>query len=323
MQTPYFKLVEGYAKPNGYIGIGMHSWDKFQEIRLQDGEAARLLSNYAIPREHPLVRRFVMAMRDEAILKEEFSYYHPETVRFENRFLGLSNGGGLMVLVYTCQALLGYGDDPEVVPFADISYKAFESLLDIQSLDDTTQFKPHLKKAYNYPYIEENAYFPCQYHLETLAHTTSWRSPEKTARLVRAIRHHDSIIKEDNQLQVKIKKHYYGPLCAYCRPFKAFDTTRTDIALRKTITHLAMVGGRDIDVVRRSAEAVEEALQTDGILRVTFASPYKKAYFKRNMEFPGPYSEISLESHHKTDRAIWCELTFWAVQLLSLLDGTV
>ena len=23
-QTPYFKLVESYAKPNGFIGVGMH-----------------------------------------------------------------------------------------------------------------------------------------------------------------------------------------------------------------------------------------------------------------------------------------------------------
>ena len=324
LQTPYYKLVESYVKPNGYIGIGMHSWDKFKKTPLQDGEAAaRLLSNYAIPKDKPIIKKFMMALRNDDILKEEFSYYNPEISRFENRFLGLNNGGGLMVLIYTCQALLGYGDDEEVKPFIHTSYKAFEKLLQIQSLDDITKSKPNLKKKYNYPYIEHDTYFPCQYHLETLAHTTSWRSCETITTLIKAINCHDKIMKDDNNLHVKIGSNYYGPLWAYVRPLKAFDTTNTvDVALRKTITHLAMVGGSEIDIVKKSVDVVQEAMQKDGILRVEFESPYRKKFFKLNMQFPGPYSEISLESCHKTDTAIWCELTFWAIQLLNIINNS-
>lgn len=322
LQTPHYKLLESYVKPNGYIGLGMHSWDKFKNTPLQDGEAAaRSLSNYAIPKDRPIIKNFISAMRDDEILKEEFSYYNPEINRFENRFLGLNNGGGLMVLIYTCQALLGYGDDEEVKPFVNTSYKAFESLLHIQSLDDITKFKPNLKKSYNYPYIEHDTYFPCQYHLETLARTASWRNGESISALVKAINYQGKIMKDDNNLHIKIGSNYYVPLWAYVRPFKVFDPTNTvDVAVRKTITHLAMVGGNEIDVVRKSAEVVKEAMKKDGILRVQFESPYRKRHFKLNMQYPGPYSEISLEPNHKTDTAIWCELTFWAVQLLNILE---
>lgn len=105
-QTPHFKLVESYIKPNGYIGSGMHSWDnwrgvKLHESPLQDGEtAARLLSYYAIPKTHPIVTDFVFAMRDEDTLRKEFSYIPPETVRFNKRFRGLNNGFCLMTLLY-------------------------------------------------------------------------------------------------------------------------------------------------------------------------------------------------------------------------------
>lgn len=64
-QLPHFKLVESYVKPNGYIGRGMHSWDNWKgevlhETPLQDGEAAaRLLSYYAIPKEHPIIEGYV------------------------------------------------------------------------------------------------------------------------------------------------------------------------------------------------------------------------------------------------------------------------
>lgn len=321
-QTPHYKLVESYVKPNGYIGIGMHSWDKFKETPLQDGEAAaRLLSNYAIPKDMPIIEHFIKALRDDEILKEEFSYYNPEIARFENRYLGLNNGGGLMVLIYTCQALLGYGDDEEVKPFVRTSYKAFESVLQLQSLEDITTFNSNLKKKYNYPYIEQDVYFPCQYHLETLAHTASWRSSVSVRELVNAINHLDRIMKEDNNLHIKIGSNYYVPLWAYVRPFKAFDKNRVDVVLRKTITHLAMVGGTEIEAVKKSAEAVKEAIHKDGIMRMEFESSYQKRYFKAAMQFPGPYSEISLESAHKTDTAIWCELTFWAVQLLNILEN--
>ena len=42
---PYFKLIQKYVKPDGYIGSGMHSWTNWrgtvlQETPLQDGEAA-------------------------------------------------------------------------------------------------------------------------------------------------------------------------------------------------------------------------------------------------------------------------------------------
>ena len=87
-ELPNFKLLQGYVKPSGYIGSGMHSWDHWRgqvlhETPLQDGEAAaRLLSYYAIPKDHPLVQNFVKAMRDEETLRKEFSYIPPDLKSF-------------------------------------------------------------------------------------------------------------------------------------------------------------------------------------------------------------------------------------------------
>lgn len=322
METPKYKLLESYVKPNGYIGIGMHSWDKFKETRLQDGEAAaRLLSNYAIPKDAPIVANFVRALRNDEVLEEEFSYYHPEIGRFQNRFVGLNCGGGLMVLIYACQALLGYGDDEEVRPFVETSYCAFESLLHINSLEDITKVKV-LKKG-DIRYIEPDTYFPCQYHLETLAHTNSWRNDESVKTLVRAINFHDEIMTDAfmNAFSIKDGNHYNGPLWAYTYPFCAFESCKMTgvTAQRKTLTHLAMIGGDKIDVVRKTADFLEDALSRDGVLRPEFESAYQKRCFKASLEFPTPYGEIALEPSHKTDTALWCELTFWAVQLLSIV----
>ncbi len=161
------------------------------------------------------------------------------------------------------------------------------------------------------------------YHLETLAHTKSWRSEATVSAFAQAVNHYSRVVKEGSNLHVKIGGSYSVPLWAYRYPFKPFEPAKpAGTALRKTLTHLAMAGGSQIDVVRQSADAVREAIAQDGVLRVRFESPHHKRVFKKALEFPTPYSEIALEPSHKTDTALWCELTFWAVQLLSILGET-
>lgn len=218
LQTPNYKLVESYVKPNGYIGRGMHSWDNWagevlHETPLQDGEtAARLLANYAIPKDSKIVRNFVEALNNDEILQKEFSYIPPEIVRYRDRNVALRNGGSLSVLLYTMQALLGYGDDERIIPFVDISYKAFESVLDINALSDITETRNGSKQKYKYPYIQPDVYFPCQYHLETLANSTVWKNKESSEKLSKAINHLNRIMRDDNELQVKVGSKYYVPL---------------------------------------------------------------------------------------------------------------
>ena len=183
-----FVLLQSYVKPDGYIGSGMHSWDNWRgqvlhETPLQDGEsAARLLSYYCIPKRHPVVAGFVAAMRDEEILRKEFSYIPPEIPRFEKRFVGLNNGNCLQALLYTMQAMLGYGDDFEdLADFQQICLKGFARVAQARSLEELTKYDAGAKRKYNYPYIEAEDYFPDAYTLAMLAYTKSWRGGREEA----------------------------------------------------------------------------------------------------------------------------------------------
>ena len=321
-QTPHFKLVQSYVNPNGYIGSGAHSWGKwggvvYQPTYLADGEAcARLLSNYLVPKTHPMIVNFINAMRDDNILREVFSYIPPEIVRYDNRFSGLKSGGSLMVLIYAMQAMLGYGDDDYVKPFRDISLDAFCSLLSLNSLDDITKMRQSKNTKNNYPYIEADTYFPCSYHLTTLAHTQAWRTPESINAITNAINHLNKVMQDDNSVAVKIGSKYYGPLWALARPIKPFTVDTGDrVMYRRPLTEIAMLGvGKHVDVIRESAANVQEALDTDGILR----TPYKKSSFSL---YPTAYVDVVLESDHKRKYALDCDLTFWAVQFLTLVNG--
>lgn len=328
-QTPHFKLVQSYVKPDGYIGSGCHSWSNWRGVILQhtpleDAEAAaRLLSYYAIPNNHQIITNFVAAMRNEEVLRTEFSYIPPEILRFENRFIGINSGNSLMALFHTMQAMLGYGDDTdEVRSFQEISLKGFERVLEIASLDEITKYNASLKKKYNYPYIEADEYYPDSYTLAMLAYTQSWRTPENVKMLADSLNRINMIMKPDNEMSIKIKGKSVVPCFALIRPLHPFRTDTLDYILyRRYLTEIAMLGvGQSVGIIHESVANVEEALDAAGILRTSFDLPKYRRYLAGNLEYPKAYVDVKLEPDYKRKYAQECDLTFWAVQFLTLAE---
>lgn len=318
-QTPHFLRLLTYVKQSGYIGIGMHSWVKFKETYMQDGEAAaRLLSYYAIPKGHQLIVNFIAAMRDAEVLRQEFSYFYPETVRFTERYMGQHNGTGLMVLMYTMQAMLGYGDDDDVRPFQNISLETFTRLLPLTSLDEITAIKSFRKKKFHF--LAANQYYPCVYHLTTLAYTHAWRNLETLEVMANAINHLDGILNKNYNYSIESETKYNGAFWPLFRPFKHFDVNTPDsILYRRVITEIAMLGvGCRAEVIRRSMENVEEALAADGILRFNYAKPADKR--KYIPQWTTAYVDVALEPDYKKKTALDCDMTFWAVQFLHYVN---
>lgn len=329
-ELPLFKLLATYVKPDGYIGNGMHSWDNWRgtvlhETPLQDGEcAARLLSYYWIPKNHAFVQGFLSAMRDEEILQKEFSYIPPEIPRYESRFDGLNNGNCLMALIYTMQAMLGFGDDYEdLKDFQQISLKGFRRVKEIASLDDMTKRSTNTKRKYNYPYIEADEYFPNNYTVSMLAYTQSWRTDENIKLLADAFNNINAVMKPDNNLHVKINGKYVVPCFALVRPIRAFHPDLIDtITYRRLLTEIAMMGvGENADVIRKSVVNVKEAIDKDGILRMNFDQAHNKRYSPRYIEYPTAYVDVRLEADYKDKKALLCDLTYWAVEFLHLVGN--
>ncbi|MCL2670542.1 MAG: hypothetical protein FWF10_00710 [Clostridiales bacterium] len=328
-QTPYFRLVQSYVKPNGYIGSGMHSFNNWRGVRLhetplQDGEtAARLLSYYAIPKVNPIVANFIAAMRNEETLRHEFSYIPPEIVRYEDRLLGMSSGFCLMILLCAMQAMLSYGDDREMDEVCKVSFEAFKSILQLHSFSDITK-TPKGKSKYDYPYVEEDTYCPSIYHLAILAYTNNWRTAESVQLLADALNHRNAILPENNDMRVKIRSNYYsvGLLHRPIHPFRA-DTIHS-ILYRRALTEIAMLGvGERVEVIRESVANLREAIGSDGILRMRFDLSHNKRYSPKAIDYPTPYVDVRLEPDYSRKYALECDLTFWAVQFLYLVQGKI
>ena len=325
-QTPYFKLVESYAKPNGFIGVGMHGYTNWRGVKLhetpfQDGEsAAKLLAYYAIPKNHPLITGFISAMRNDDILKEEFSYCNPIKRYFEARNIGLRQGGGLNTILYVLQAMLGYGDDGYANHFQEISLDAFASMIQISSIEEITEDRLKRKGNYSYHYITEDKYMPCCYHLAMLAYTQSWRNPKNIKLLANAVNHiNNDLVNETEGVLIKGGSDYLGALGALIKPILPFTVDTVDVVMhRRLLTELAMCGvENDVDILRQSSDNIKEALQRDGILRLNYKSAaQKKAMTGGKYKSVGGYGEVFLEPDYKKKTALDCDMTFWAVQFL-------
>lgn len=318
MQTSYYKIVESYVKPNGYIGIGMHTGNN-KIMQLREGEsAARLLVNYAIPKDRTIIKNYIAAVRNEEIMKEEFSFSASAARFYNDRFMGLNSGFSLMTILYTMQAMLGYGDDAAVRKYQKTAFRAFADLLKINSISDITQ-ENHRTTKYSYPYIEENTFCPSIYHLAGLAYTNSWRTPENIQIMTEALNHRNAIMPEENNMQVKVGKNYYSVGLLF-RPFREFAVNMIDFILyRRVLTEIAMLGvGQNVDIIRKSVSNLEEALSKDGILRWNL-STYQKQKMKI-CNIPSAYYDVWLENDYKKANSVACDLTFWAVQFCHLLE---
>ena len=227
-----------------------------------------------------------------------------------------------MALVYTMQAMLGFGDDYEDLKnFQEICLKGFQRVNGISSLDDITKFNPNAKRRYNYPYLEADEYFPDSYTLAMLAYTQNWRTDENTGIIADAFNHINAIMKPDNNIHVRINGKYVAPCFALAHPIRAFHPDLIDtITYRRILTEIAMTGvGETVDVIRESVANVKEAIDNDGILRMNFDQQHNKRYSPLHISYPTAYVDVRLEADYKDKKALLRDLTFWAVEFLHLV----
>lgn len=78
--------------------------------------------------------------------------------------------------------------------------------------------------------------------------------------------------------------------------------------------------GERVDIIRQSVQAIHEAIDMDGILRMNFNTPHNKRYSPKNIEYNSAYNDVRLEADYKNKYALLCDLTFWAVEFLNLVE---
>ena len=79
--------------------------------------------------------------------------------------------------------------------------------------------------------------------------------------------------------------------------------------------------GENVGVLRESAANVQEAIDENGVLRLNFKQPYNKRYSPANIQYPTAYVDVRLEADYEDPKAPLCDLTYWAVEFLYLVEN--
>ena len=171
MREPIVQQVIACQKENGWIGASLHGG-----IETQEG-GTKFLAEKALDKDTPVLKRAMDAFVN--IPLDDWCYDTRGKIIDEFKVAG----HGHNLIRCACIARAGYDDVIDISPQIQLSLDSFKRVLEVDSaLDISRPVQGGKHRVFN-----EGEKWPCRYHLDILAHTTSWRSRENMEMLTGSI----------------------------------------------------------------------------------------------------------------------------------------
>jgi hypothetical protein len=162
MQEPIVQQVINCQNENGWIGAKLHG-----DITTQEG-GTKFLAEKALNKDTPVLKRAMDAFLN--IPLDDWCY--DTRGRIIDEFKVAGHGHNLIRCA--CIARAEYDDVIDISPQIQLSLDSFKRVLEVDSaLDISRPIQRGKRRVFN-----DNEKWPCRYHLDILAHTTSWKSKE-------------------------------------------------------------------------------------------------------------------------------------------------
>jgi len=173
MQEPIIKQVIACQNKNGWIGTSLHG-----NIKTQEG-GTKFLAEKALNKDTPVLKHSMDAFVN--IPLDDWCYDTRGKIIDEFKVAG----HGHNLIRCACIARAGYDDTIDISPQIQLSLDSFKRVLEVDSaLDISRPIQGGKYRVFN-----DYEKWPCRYHLDILAHTTSWRSDENCKMIA------DSVVK--------------------------------------------------------------------------------------------------------------------------------
>jgi len=229
-------------------------------------------------------------------------------------------GHGHNLIRCACIARAGYDDVIDISPQIQLSLDSFKRVLEVDSaLDISRPIQGGKHRVFN-----DNEKWPCRYHLDILAHTTSWRSKENikiiadsTAKMMKTDR--PELINLNPAVWVGYPLGRLGGFpsqgltikatCGLPSPMSIPYRNRPELYQFEYIEWFARCG--IIPYIPVLQEVVDEIMNTTddgGICRIPVLEDIFKGW--------GPYGGLQLEVDWKSKIRKACDITFRALLIL-------
>lgn len=176
MTEPVYRLVAACQKENGWLGNGFHGPNKNAGPYENQEVGVKYLAEKGFGKENTVLCRAMDAF--QTVPLSDLCYRTHGKVYDEFQFA--ANGQNLIRCA--CIARAGFTDRIDISPQVQLSLDSFRRVLEVDSILDVSR----TVRSSKYRVFQKNEKWPCRYHLDILAHTDSWKSPENCRMLANA-----------------------------------------------------------------------------------------------------------------------------------------
>lgn len=295
--------IMGYQQDNGWIGKSLHGG-----IDTQEG-ATKYLAEKALDKETPVLKRTMEAFA--SIPLNDWCYDTRGKIIDEFKV----TGHGHNLIRCACIARAGYDDVIDISPQIQLSLDCFKRVLEVDSILDITRPIRGGKLLV----FKDNEKWPCRYHLDILAHTTSWKNEQNIRMVAEAI---DKLMRTDrpelvNLIPVSWNGYALGTLgafpgqgltvkatCLQPSPISIPYRDRPEVYQLEYIEWFARCGiVKYIPNLQAVVDDIMNAVDDDGICHATVLE----------IKEWGPYCGYRLETDWNSKIRKACDITFRAL----------
>ena len=179
-EEPIYKLIAACQKENGWLGNGFHGPNKDAGPYENQEVGVKYLAEKAVGRDNITLKRAM----DAFVTTELTDLCYRTKGKYYDEFRYAANGQNLIRCA--CIARAGYGDIIDIKPQIQLALDSFKRVLEVDSIVDITLIRKvsgKEKRVFN-----DYEKWPCYYHLDILAHTTSWRTEDNIKMLAESVK---------------------------------------------------------------------------------------------------------------------------------------
>lgn len=314
MTEPNIKRCLASQLDNGWFGHGFHGTNQNAGQFENQETCTKYLGEKAVDKDTPALKRSMDAFVN--IPLNDLCYETRGVIIDEFKMAG----HGHNLIRCACIARATYDDVIDISPQIQLSIDSFKRVLEVDSVFEITRpINDGKHRVFN-----DYEKWPCRYHLDILAHTSSWKSVENIKMLSESIK---KLMKTDRAELINLDPavwvgHALGRLggfpsqglsiktsCLLPSPMLIEYRDKPALYQMEYIEWLARCGVAPyIPTLQEAVNDIVSSIDDNGVCRIPIIDGVFKGW--------GPYAGLQLEVDWKSKLRRDCDVTFRALLIL-------
>ena len=302
-EEPKYRLIADCQKETGWLGNGFHGSNRNAGPYENQEVGTKWLAEKAVCRDDPVLKRAM----DAFVTTELTDPCYGTKGKYFNEFRYAANGQNLIRCA--CIARAGYDDVIDIKPQIQLALDSFKRVLEVDSILDITRIKKAGGKERRIFHDYEK--WPCYYHLDILAHTSSWKSGDNIGMLAESVK---KLMRTDRPECQVGGDSWVGYVLGTVGGFKegyslGYDRDSMHYTYLDRTEWLCRCGlAQYIPELQAEVNILADAIDENGICRA--------AVDENQLKGIGTYSGQQLETDWKTETKKLCDITFRVLLIL-------